>query len=779
MFLHNDKSRYYIKDRREDNKSDKKTSTVSLALFMAAGCLSNKISYYYYQTNFRSGGQIMRKNLKKVGAVLTASAVALTSIFTLGPAKTAEGADDFVVEKDPYVIAEEDAQPYNTADLKLTPGLTYVKDGKEIEVTGAIDTQSFCADPTCMEVDGKIYVYGTTDQRSYQKNSSTTTNNKEDGPVVENKYQTKKLSIFSSSDLVNWTDEGFIDMDKVFSDSGKPAGSGWAGKSWAPSALKYDCDGDGKDEYYIFFTNGGNVGYVKGETPTGPWKDELGELLIDKGKIPNGMGTGIIWNFDPAVLLDNKGDAYIYWGGGNGSTPELQKHPKTSRSCKLKISADKVEMDWDTITELDSYYHFEDNEINQFGDKYVYTYCANWNVPASNKYIKDGSVSIVGYVSDDPLNVTSDPENWQEGDPKFIGKILKNPGSELFDEYYNNHHHMFEFKDKYYMLYHTTALDQFLYKDFYTANNKKSYSYRNLHIDEIKVDVESDEPTIDVKPSYAGPEQVGKFNPYQTINATTQSHQGGISTAQLEDGKVVVDKIDTGDWTRIDGVDFGSNGATKLEASVASATTQGSIEVYLDEALTGTKIATLQLKDTGADTYETLSANLENVTGVHDVYFVFRGTDYRVASWTFTEKEAPAPSATPTPGTPAPATPAPGTPVPTVTPAPSPTVTPSMDKVSVAKPAIKSVKNVKGKKAKVTLKKKINGANGYEIRYSLKKTMKSAKKVTIKKANTLKVTISKLKKSKTYYVQARAYKTVNGKKYYSSWSGKKNVKIKK
>lgn len=50
LFLHNDKSRYYIKDRREDNKSDKKTSTVSLALFMAAGCLSNKISYYYYQT---------------------------------------------------------------------------------------------------------------------------------------------------------------------------------------------------------------------------------------------------------------------------------------------------------------------------------------------------------------------------------------------------------------------------------------------------------------------------------------------------------------------------------------------------------------------------------------------------------------------------------------------------------------------------------------------------------------------------------------------------------
>ena len=135
----------------------------------------------------------MKKKLKKVGAVLTASAVVMTSIFTIAPAKMVKGADEetpsFVVEKDPYVISEEDAQPYDTADLKLTPGLTYLKDGEEIEVTGAIDTQSFCADPTCMEVDGKIYVYGTTDQRSYQKNSSTTTNNNNGPPPSTSKQQ--------------------------------------------------------------------------------------------------------------------------------------------------------------------------------------------------------------------------------------------------------------------------------------------------------------------------------------------------------------------------------------------------------------------------------------------------------------------------------------------------------------------------------------------------------------------------------------------------------------
>ena len=96
----------------------------------------------------------------------------------------------------------------------------------------------------------------------------------------------------------------------------------------------------------------------------------------------------------------------------------------------------------------------------------------------------------------------------------------------------------------------------------------------------------------------------------------------------------------------------------------------------------------------------------------------------------------------------------------------------------IAKPVIKSLKNIKNKKISVTLKKSIKNANGYEIRYSAKKNMKSSKKVTIKKASVLKTVIKGLKK-KTYYVQARTYKYDNEEKYYSEWSVKKKVKVKK
>lgn len=97
-------------------------------------------------------------------------------------------------------------------------------------------------------------------------------------------------------------------------------------------------------------------------------------------------------------------------------------------------------------------------------------------------------------------------------------------------------------------------------------------------------------------------------------------------------------------------------------------------------------------------------------------------------------------------------------------------------KISVKTTSISKVQNLSGKKLKVTAKK-LSGVTGYQIRYSTKSNMKSAKKVTAKK-NTL--TASKLSKGKKYYVQVRAYKVDSaGKKVCGSWSKTKTIKIKK
>ena len=87
---------------------------------------------------------------------------------------------------------------------------------------------------------------------------------------------------------------------------------------------------------------------------------------------------------------------------------------------------------------------------------------------------------------------------------------------------------------------------------------------------------------------------------------------------------------------------------------------------------------------------------------------------------------------------------------------------------------VKSVKNSAKKTMKVSVKS-VKGADGYEIRYSTKESMKNAKKVTTTKTST---SIKKLTKGKTYYVQVRAYKIDSaGKKVYSS-KYSKTVKVK-
>ncbi len=70
-----------------------------------------------------------------------------------------------------------------------------------------------------------------------------------------------------------------------------------------------------------------------------------------------------------------------------------------------------------------------------------------------------------------------------------------------------------------------------------------------------------------------------------------------------------------------------------------------------------------------------------------------------------------------------------------------------------------------------------NDVSGYQIKCSKNKSMKGAKTVTAGKNATSKK-ISGLKASTRYYVQLRAYKVVDGKKYYSDWSAKKSVKTK-
>lgn len=110
-----------------------------------------------------------------------------------------------------------------------------------------------------------------------------------------------------------------------------------------------------------------------------------------------------------------------------------------------------------------------------------------------------------------------------------------------------------------------------------------------------------------------------------------------------------------------------------------------------------------------------------------------------------------------------------------------PTTKPSTTKnTETVKPKKTSIKKLsKGKKKFTVTWAKVSGVKGYQIQYSSdKRFKKNNKSVTVTKQKTTKATVKKLKSKKKYYVRVRTYKTVNGKKIYSSWSKVKSVKTK-
>ena len=152
----------------------------------------------------------------------------------------------------------------------------------------------FCADPTALVYDGRLYVYGTNDHQQFIAN----------GKKGENNYGAiKSLVIFSTDDMVNWTFHGTIDVAKLCSSWG------WRfAASWAPSVTWRET-ADGKKEFFLYFANsGGSIGVITASSPTGPWKSPLSKPFID-GDTPGVKPCN--WIFDPGVLIDDEGTGWI------------------------------------------------------------------------------------------------------------------------------------------------------------------------------------------------------------------------------------------------------------------------------------------------------------------------------------------------------------------------------------------------------------------------------------------------------------------------------------
>jgi hypothetical protein len=117
---------------------------------------------------------------------------------------------------------------------------------------------------------------------------------------------------------------------------------------------------------------------------------------------------------------------------------------------------------------------------------------------------------------------------------------------------------------------------------------------------------------------------------YTPILAECYANQYGVSRMQTNQGFSVLDNIHANDWAMYAGVEFGNADYNKtpnsLKIIASSATTGGSIEVWLDSLESGEKIAECPISNTGDwRTFQTFISAVKPISGRHDVYLKFTG----------------------------------------------------------------------------------------------------------------------------------------------------------
>ncbi len=475
-------------------------------------------------------------------------------------------------------------------NIKLLGSVKAVTDRNPVMV------QRFGADPYALVYGDRVYLYMTGDLPMYDA----------DGNLKENNYSNiNTINVVSSADLVNWTDHG-----SVYAASATGAAK-WGGNSWAPAAAWKNIDG--KDKFFLYFANSGNgIAVLTADSPTGPFTDPIGKPLISR-ETPN--CASVTWLFDPAVLMDDDGSAYIYVGGGIPS-PDKASNPGTARVAKLNDDMISLATDPKPIENVP--YLFEDSGINKIDGKYYYSYCSNFSMtPEGVAEYKFNQGQIILMTGDDPM-----------GPFELYGPVLKNP-QDYFGRGGNNHHCIFNFKGEWYITYHSRILEEAMGMDA---------GYRSTNVDRLIMS-EDGKPVMSAG-TKAGVSPVANLDPFSEVSAVTIGNGVGFETVQYGEeavkygsGTMILTGLHDGSYTGVYNAAFGDKGAKEIVMKIRGKG-MGVIKVCLDYP--GAAAVAYVPVDVNSDEFKEVRVSLDStVTGDHSVFFVYAGSDYDVLSWRF------------------------------------------------------------------------------------------------------------------------------------------------
>ncbi|HKM94449.1 MAG TPA: glycoside hydrolase family 43 protein [Prolixibacteraceae bacterium] len=381
-------------------------------------------------------------------------------------------------------------------------------------------------------------------------------------------FQMNNWLLYSSTDMVNWTEHGIVASLEDF--EWVPYTNG----AWAVQCIERN----GKFYLYCPMPGGVGIGVLVADSPYGPFVDPIGKPLIKNSNL----------DIDPTILIDDDGQAYMYWGN-----PKLHY---------VKLNEDMISYSGEITQDQTTPKNYQEGPWVWKRKGYYYLAYASTCCPEG-----------IGYAM----------STWPTGAWEYKGMII-----DASEKTRGNHPGIIEFKGKSYCFGHSY--------DLLKNITPKFYERRSVDMDEM---IYNPDGTIQNRHYWSdnGPAQVGTLNPFKRVEAETMAWSEGVKTKFETEwegdfdwarGKKIADRlfvtsINHGDYIMVQGVDFES-GAKTVEVSVSSIY-GGQIEIRTDK-IDGPLIATVHVNTSReAGIWKTFTAPVKSVSGVHDLYFVFKG----------------------------------------------------------------------------------------------------------------------------------------------------------
>ena len=506
--------------------------------------------------------------------------------------------------------------------------------------------------------------------------------------------------------LNDWRYEGVIFESVV---------NGNADVLFAPDVVE-TIDEDGNKVYYLYPNNqsGGRGGMIaKSDSPKGPFE-------VCNWKNDSHTQTDGVLGFDPAVLVDDDGRVYGYWGFQNSFMAELD--PDTM--CTVKEGCKVLDVNdtgIDGSENGDTFRFFEASSIRKVGDKYVFVYSRSTN---EGEFGLGASNCTLAYAySDTPLGP------WTYG-----GTVVDARGRETDSNgkvicaqqsWGNTHGSILEINGQWYVFYHR-CIDNSMYS-------------RQAMVEPIDVRVTED-GRVEIKEAEVTSQgfEINGLNPYKMqtagsacfitggpqVEAHYDESNAGSNVINIKDGSIVGYKYLNFDAYK------GNRDKDMIAVELIPKGKDATVEIMLDrpwESAGGTLIGTIDIYSDDDKEGVIKTADIDSlsmVKGKHALYFVFKGGSASICDLKMfqfggsTFEELPEPTATPDP------TPAPDvtkTPAEMAKPTAAPTVSEPSNPPDITKPVVGKSYTVGG------IVYKVNKANTVTVTGTKNKKIKKIK----------------------------------------------------